>query len=163
MSMLQAALAREGVARDHTAAVAVNRRAERAAVVAAIHKAFKPEQAALEKLVLKGKFHKPAPSGEMQKQGLTSDYDVRLKQFGSPYCTVQGLELYLGTGHQLERLLLRVVERTETSPLSVELEINRTPHKGEELATYHGHTDVNVILERFFEVVAKHVVTVKSA
>jgi hypothetical protein len=163
MSMLQAALSREGVARDHIAAVAVGRRGERDAVVAAIHKAFKPEQAALEKLVLRGKYLNAAPSGETQKLGLTSDYDVRVKQFGSPYCTQDGLELYLGTGHQHERLLLRVVERTETSPLSVEIEINRCPHKSEEVATFHGHSDVEGILERFFEVVARHVVIVKSA
>lgn len=85
MSMLQAALSREGVARNHTAAVALDRGAERAAVVAAIHKAFKPEQAALEKLVVRGQLLAAAPVSEIQKQGLRSSYEQREKDVGSPY------------------------------------------------------------------------------
>lgn len=158
MSILKAALNRENVERQHQEAVKLDRQAEHAAVVAAIHKVFRPEVPELEKLALVGDYGRPVAVADAQPAGYTKS---RVSAYGCKYCSSHGLELHLGSKITPEVLRLVVMERTDTTPLKVELSINRSyPFKSEVIQTFHGHTEPSEMLERFFEVLGKRIADV---
>lgn len=161
MSILKAALSRENVAREHKAAVELTRQKEREAVVAAIHQAFLPEVQELDQLSLIGDYRKPIPIQDAQN----SIYSKKNNQaFGCAYCTSVGLEISLGSKISPEKLLLQVWERTDSDALKAEISISRNyPYKSETIEIFHGHTEPSRMLERFFEVLGKHVVAVIPA
>jgi hypothetical protein len=161
MSILKAALSRENVERQHKAAVQLDRKAEHSAVVAAIHKAFVPEVPELETLALVGDYRRPVALADAQPAVYTRS---RVSEYGCKYCSTHGLELHLGSKISPEVLRLTVWERTDTSPLKVELNISRShPFKSEVIQTFHGHTEPSEMLERFFEVLGKRIADVTVA
>lgn len=165
MSILKAALNRENVTRDHKNATTEDRKGERVAVVAAIHKAFNPEVPELEKLSLRGDYGVPiAVSDAQAAKVVLARRTERQEQFGTQYCTTHGLELHLGQKISPEYLSLSVEERTDLAPLRVTLSIVRNfPFNSEVLTTFHGHTEPSEMLEKFFEALAKYVADVKAA
>lgn len=160
MSILKAALNRENVLRDHKTATAQDRKAERDSVVAAIHKAFLPEVPELEQLFVRGDYNAPIAVADSQAAKVNGTLRAeRLQKFGAIYCAASGLELHLGSKISPEHLDLKVEERTDKTPLQVLLRIERRhPYVSATLETFHGHTQPSVMLEKFFEVLTKHVV-----
>lgn len=161
MGILKAALNRENVERQHKAAVELDRKGEKAAVVNAIHKAFKPEVPELETLALIGDYRRPIAMADAQPPVYTKS---RVSEYGCKYCSGHGLELHLGSKITPEVLRLTVLERTDTMPLKVELSISRNhPFKSEVIQTFHGYAEPSEMLERFFEVLGKRIADVTVA
>lgn len=155
MSILKAALARETSERNHIKAVQTDRREEKAAVVAAIHKAFMAEAAEVEKLSLKGDHGKAISIVEAQMPIYAK---ANLRDHGSPFAKHCGLEIQMGSRIAKEQLRLTVLERDDTNPVRVILAIERSyPCKSETLETFHGHTQPSAMLEKFFHVLARYV------
>lgn len=165
MSILKAALNRETVLRDHKTATAQDRKAERDSVVAEIHKAFLPEVPELEKLFVRGDNNAPIAVADSQAAKVNGILRAeRLQKFGAIYCAASGLELHLGSKIAPEYLKLTVEERTDKTPLQVTLRVERRhPYVSVTLETFHGYTAPSAMLEKFFEVLTKHVMDAKTA
>ena len=165
MSILQAALRRENDKRESQQMTEQSRKAEVAAAVEAVHRLFKAELPALEKLSFKGDYGASVTFQAAQEQGVAAFHrNARMGKFGSPSCTETGLHVHLGKQRSPEELRLDFEERTDLQHMQVKLVIARKhPYKSETVETFHGHTAPAELLERFFEVMARYLVDAKSA
>lgn len=165
MSILQAALRRENDKRESQQMTEQSRKAEMAAAVEAVHLLFKAELPELEKLSFRGDYNVPVPFQQSQEMGIASyNRDKRTAAFGSACCTATGLHVHLGKQRSPESLQLVFEERTDLEHMQGKLVIDRKhPYKSETVEVFHGHASPELLLERFFEVMARYLVDAKAA